>query len=56
MLRDQGEAYAPKLISAGLPVTATRYLGTICDFVMLDGLRSKLGLGALAADSPRSCL
>ena len=36
MLRDEGEAYARKLISAGVPVTATRYLGTIRDFVMLN--------------------
>jgi acetyl esterase len=56
VLRDEGEAYARKLISAGLPVTATRYLGTIRDFVMANGLRSKLGLGALAAASPRSRL
>jgi acetyl esterase len=56
VLRDEGEACARKLISVGLPVTATRYLGTIRDFVRLNGLRSKLGLGALAADSPRSCL
>ncbi len=56
MLRDEGEAYAPKLISAGVPVTATRYIGTIGDFVMLNGLRSKLGLRALAAASPRSRL
>ena len=56
MLRDEGEACARKLISVGVPVTATRYLGTIGDFVMLNGLRSKLGLGALAAASPRSRL
>jgi acetyl esterase/lipase len=56
VLRDKGEAYARKLISAGVPVTATRYLGTVGDFVMLNGLRSKLGLGALAAASPRSRL
>jgi acetyl esterase len=56
VLRDEDEAYARKLISVGLSVTATRYLGMICDFVMLNGLRSKLGLGALAAASPRSRL
>jgi acetyl esterase len=54
VLRDEGEACARKLISVGVSVTATRYLGTIGDFVMLNGLRSKLGLGA--ADSPRSRL
>jgi len=38
VLRDEGEAYARKLIAAGVTVTATRYLGTIHDFVMLNGL------------------
>lgn len=38
VLRDEGEAYARKLIGAGVPVTATRYLGTIHDFVMLNAL------------------
>jgi acetyl esterase/lipase len=38
VLRDEGEAYARKLIEAGVPVTATRYLGTIHDFVMLNAL------------------
>ena len=38
VLRDEGEAYAHKLISAGVDVTAIRYLGTIHDFVMLDAL------------------
>ena len=57
MLRDEGEAYARKLISVGPPVTAMRYLGPIRDFVMLNGLRSKFGLGALAgrACSTRQC-
>lgn len=38
VLRDEGEAYAHKLMAAGVNVTATRYLGTIHDFVMLDAL------------------
>jgi len=38
VLRDEGEAYAHKLMSAGVDVTATRYLGTIHDFVMLNAL------------------
>lgn len=37
-LRDEGEAYVHKLIQAGVTVTATRYLGTIHDFVMLNAL------------------
>lgn len=36
VLRDEGEAYAHKLMAAGVRVTATRYLGTIHDFVMLN--------------------
>lgn len=38
VLRDEGEAYAHKLNEAGVTVTATRYLGTIHDFVMLNVL------------------
>ncbi|KPF86807.1 lipase [alpha proteobacterium AAP38] len=38
LLRDEGEAYAKKLIQAGVTVTSTRYNGTIHDFVMLNGL------------------
>ena len=38
VLRDEGEAYAHKLIQAGVPVTAARYLGTINDFVMLNAI------------------
>lgn len=36
VLRDEGTAYAHKLIEAGVKVTAVRYLGTIHDFVMLN--------------------
>jgi acetyl esterase/lipase len=38
VLRDEGEAYARKLAAAGVRVTATRYIGTIHDFAMLDAL------------------
>jgi acetyl esterase len=38
VLRDEGEAYAHKLMDAGVLVTAVRYHGTIHDFVMLNPL------------------
>ena len=38
VLRDEGKAYAHKLMEAGVVVTATRYLGTIHDFVVLNSL------------------
>jgi len=38
-LRDEGEAYAAKLRSAGVPITAVRYQGIIHDFVMVNALR-----------------
>lgn len=38
VLRDEGEAYARKLMQAGVTVTSIRYLGTIHDFVMLNSL------------------
>ncbi len=36
VLCDEGEAYALKLLEAGVPVTAVRYHGTIHNFVMLN--------------------
>jgi acetyl esterase/lipase len=38
-LRDEGEAYARKLEAAGVKVTATRYEGTIHDFVLLNAIK-----------------
>jgi len=38
VLRSEGEAYVHKLIEAGVVVTATRYLGAIHDFVMLNAI------------------
>jgi len=38
VLRDEREAYAAKLRSAGVPVTTVRYNGTIHDFMLLNSL------------------
>jgi acetyl esterase len=38
VLRDEGEAYARRLMQAGVEVTSVRYVGTIHDFVMLNPL------------------
>lgn len=38
-LRDEGEAYARKLDAADVPVIATRYIGQIHDFGILNGIR-----------------
>ncbi|MCX4581552.1 alpha/beta hydrolase [Streptomyces sp. NBC_01481] len=46
VLRDEGEAYANRLRTAGVPVVATRYQGIIHDFVMLNALRETHAAGA----------
>lgn len=38
LVRDEAEAYAQKLMQAGVTVTSTRYNGTIHDFVVLNPL------------------
>jgi len=38
VLRDEGEAYARRLIEAGVEATCTRYIGTIHDFVVMNAL------------------
>lgn len=38
VLRDEGEAYANKLRTAGVPVTTRRYRAAIHDFVMIDAM------------------
>lgn len=40
VLRDEGEAFARKLIQAGVDVLSIRYLGAIHDFMMLNGIAS----------------
>ncbi|MGK4581874.1 alpha/beta hydrolase [Kitasatospora sp. HPMI-4] len=40
VVRDEAEAYAAKLRTAGVPVTCVRYQGTIHAFVVLDALRA----------------
>ncbi len=37
-MRDEGEAYAQKLMQAKVPPTAIRFIGTIHDFVMLNAI------------------
>ena len=53
VLRDEGEAYARKLIEAGVEVTALRVLATFHDFAMLNPLAATpatRGAIRLAAD------
>jgi acetyl esterase len=59
VLRDEGEAYAKKLMGAGVDVTAVRVLGTIHDFAMLNALAdtpAAKGAIQLASDKLRQAL
>ena len=51
VLRDEGEAYARKLIQAGVSVTATRYLGTIHGFVALNAIAQTAAARAALAQA-----
>jgi acetyl esterase len=51
VLRDEGEAYAHKLLEAGVPVTAVRYLGAIHDFVLLNPIAHSLPTRAAIAQA-----
>ncbi|MGY2130387.1 alpha/beta hydrolase [Blastococcus sp. SYSU DS0617] len=51
VLRDEGEAYAAALRSAGVPVTTVRYDGVHHDFMMLDPVSQTLGARAAIAQS-----
>lgn len=42
VLRDEGEAYAHKLLAAGVPTLSMRYLGAIHDFLMLNAISNSM--------------
>jgi len=56
VLRDEGEAYAAKLLAAGVPVTGVRYPGIIHDFVVIDALRDTHAAQAATAQAGRFLL
>jgi acetyl esterase len=51
VLRDEGEAYAHKLLAAGVPVMAVRYLGAIHDFLLLNPIAQSLPTRAAIAQA-----
>ncbi|MFH8443153.1 alpha/beta hydrolase [Streptomyces sp. NPDC018026] len=46
VLRDEGEAYARKLVRAGVPTTSVRYNAVLHDFMMLNPVRGTRAAGA----------
>ncbi len=40
LLHDEGEAYARRLIQAGVPTTSVRYNAILHDFMMLNPVRA----------------
>jgi acetyl esterase len=51
VLRDEGEAYAHKLMQAGVPVVGCRYLGLVHDSVMLNPITKAPGVRAAIAQA-----
>jgi acetyl esterase len=49
VVRDEGEAYAHRLMAAGVPVRATRYLGAIHDLALLNPIAETLPARAALA-------
>lgn len=59
VLRDEGEAYARRLVEAGVRVTSTRYNNVLHDFMMLNPIRptaAASGAVAQAIDTLRTAL
>ncbi|MFI0451979.1 alpha/beta hydrolase fold domain-containing protein [Actinomadura sp. 6N118] len=51
VLRDVGEAYARRLIEAGVPTTGVRYNNTLHDFMMLNPVRDAHAARAATAQA-----
>ncbi|MBL1076845.1 alpha/beta hydrolase [Nocardia sp. 2] len=51
VLRDEGEAFAAKLRTAGVPVTQVRYGGIIHDFVMVNAMHDTFAAKAAVAQA-----
>ncbi|WP_435232262.1 alpha/beta hydrolase [Streptomyces althioticus] len=54
VLRDEGQAYARKLLQAGVPTTSIRYNATLHDFMMLNPLRGTHAATAAVGQAVRT--